>query len=210
MRKLNTSTRHHHSFVSNIEPDIHLIFTSAKTTRISHGFRICRKSTGKTQTESLRLLVLPFTQKRWIEKVEMRQKTKTVQSYCNNVRRQRFHNKRALARTRYEAFGATEGFWKRWKRKPRIQISSQEKLFRIQQQQLRVSVQWQAKFLRYLRKEQSFTENRFARIRAGEILPVNAKVERHRQRLQQLLNYYQNINLLSVQERLSFNFDFWM
>ena len=26
----------------------------------------------------------------------------------NNVRRQRFHNKRALARTRYETFGATE------------------------------------------------------------------------------------------------------
>ena len=31
-------------------------------------------------------------------------------------------------------------------------------------------------FLQYLRKEQSFTENRIARIRAGEILLVNAKV----------------------------------
>ena len=40
----------------------------------------------------------------------MRQKT--VQSHCNNVRRQRFRNKRALVRTRYEAFGATEGFGK--------------------------------------------------------------------------------------------------
>ena len=66
------------------------------------------------------------------------------------------------------------------------------------------------KFLQYLRKEQSFTENRIARIRAGEVLPVTAKVERHRQRLQQLLNHYQNNNLLSVLERLSFNFDFWM
>ena len=37
---------------------------------------------------------------------------KTGQSHWNNVRRQRFHNKRALARTRYEAFGATEGFGK--------------------------------------------------------------------------------------------------
>ena len=62
------------------------------------------------------------------------------------------------------------------------------------------------KLLQYLRKEQSFTENRIARIRA-EILPVKAKVERHRQRLQQLLNPYQNNNL-SVLEGLSFNFDF--
>ena len=64
------------------------------------------------------------------------------------------------------------------------------------------------KFLQYLRKEQSFTEKRIARICAGEILPVNAKVERHRHRLQQLLNHYQNNNLLSVLEGLSFNFDF--
>ena len=35
-----------------------------------------------------------------------------------------------------------------------------------------------------------------------------AKVERHRQRLQQLLNHYQNNNLLSVLEGLSFKFDF--
>ena len=62
------------------------------------------------------------------------------------------------------------------------------------------------KFLQYLRKEQSFTGNRIARIRAGEILTVNAKVERHRQRLQQLLNHYENN--LSVLEGLSFNFDF--
>ena len=40
----------------------------------------------------------------------------------------------------------------------------------------------------YLRKEQSLTENRISGIRAGEILPVNGKVERHRQRLQQLLS----------------------
>ena len=60
-------------------------------------------------------------------------------------------------------------------------------------------------FLQYLRKEQSFTENRIARIRAGEILPVNAKMEPHRQRLQQLLNHYQNNNLMSVLEGLSFN-----
>ena len=110
MRKLNTSTRHHHSFVSNIEPDKHLIFTPANTTRISHEFRICQKSTVKAQTEAWRLLVLPFTRKGWIKNVEMRQET--VQSHCNNVRRQRFHNKRALRRTRYEAFGATEGFGK--------------------------------------------------------------------------------------------------
>ena len=110
MRKLNASTRHHHSFVSNIQPDIHLIFTPANITRISHGIRIRQKSTGKAQTEAWRLLVLPFTRKRWIENVEMRQKT--VQSHCNNVRRQPFHKKRALARTRYEAFGATEGFGK--------------------------------------------------------------------------------------------------
>ena len=64
------------------------------------------------------------------------------------------------------------------------------------------------KFLQYLRKEQSFTENRIARRRTGETLPVNAKVERHRQRLQQLLNHYQNNNLLFVLEGLSFNFDF--
>ena len=44
--------------------------------------------------------------------------------------------------------------------------------------------------------------------RAGEVLPVNAKVERHRQRLQQLLNHYQNNNLLSVLEGLSITFDF--
>ena len=64
------------------------------------------------------------------------------------------------------------------------------------------------KFSQYLRKEQSFTENRIARIRAGEVLPVNAKVERHRQRLQQFLNHYQINNLLSVPEGLSINFDF--
>ena len=62
------------------------------------------------------------------------------------------------------------------------------------------------KILQYLRNEQSFTENRIARIRAGEILPANAKVERHRQRLQQLLNHYQNN--LSVLEGLSFNIVF--
>ena len=166
MRQLNTSTRHHHSFVSNFEPDVHLIFTPANTTRISHGFRICQKSTGKAQTEAWRLLVLPFTRKRWIKNVEMRQKT--VQSHCNNVRRQRFPNKRALARTRYEAFGATEGFGK------------------------------------------DERESREFQRAAKKIMPVNAKVERHRQRLQQLLNLYQNNNLLSVLERLSFNFDFWM
>ena len=52
VRKLSTNTRHHLSFVSNIEPDIHLKFTSANTTRISHGFRICQKLTGKAQTEA--------------------------------------------------------------------------------------------------------------------------------------------------------------
>ena len=64
------------------------------------------------------------------------------------------------------------------------------------------------KFLQYLRKEQSFTENRIARIRAREILPFNVKVEQHRQRLQHLLNHHQNNNLLSLLEGLSFNFDF--
>ena len=108
MRKLKTSTRHHHSFVSKIEPDIHLIFIPANTTRSNHGFRNCQKSTGKAQTEAWRLLVVPFTRKGWIKNVEMRQKT--VQSNCNNVRRQRFYNKRALARNRYETFGTTEGF----------------------------------------------------------------------------------------------------
>ena len=49
-------------------------------------------------------------EKKWIKNVEMRHET--VQSHCNNVRRQRFHNKRALALARYEAFGATEGFRK--------------------------------------------------------------------------------------------------
>ena len=111
----------------------------------------------------------------------MRQKA--VQSHCNHVRRQRFHNKRALTLTRYEAFGAFQlgmGF-----AHPTI-----------------------TKFLPYLRKEQSFTENRIARIRAGEILLVNAKVERHCQRLQELLNHYQNNSLLSDLEGVSFNFDF--
>ena len=70
------------------------------------------------------------------------------------------------------------------------------------------SLTQQKKFLQYLRKEQSFTENRIARIRAGDILPVNAKVERHRQRLQQLLNHYKSKSLLSVLEGLLFNFDF--
>ena len=50
MRELKTSTRHHHSFASNIEPDVHLLFTPANTTRTSHGFRIRQKSTGKAQT----------------------------------------------------------------------------------------------------------------------------------------------------------------
>ena len=42
----------------------------------------------------------------------MEKRQKTVQSHCNDIRRQRFHNKRALARTRYETFGATEVFGK--------------------------------------------------------------------------------------------------
>ena len=37
---------------------------------------------------------------------------KTVQSHCNNVRRQRFDDNKTLAWSRYEAFGATEGFGK--------------------------------------------------------------------------------------------------
>ena len=64
------------------------------------------------------------------------------------------------------------------------------------------------KFLHYLRKEQSFTEKRIARLLGREILPVNAKVERRRQRLQQLVNHYQNNNLLSVLKGFSFNFYF--
>ena len=48
---------------------------------------------------------------------------------------------RTLARTRYEAFGATEGFEKD-ERGPRMPTSSQEKLSKIQQKQLRVSEQW--------------------------------------------------------------------
>ena len=110
MWKLKTSTKHHHSFVSITEPDIPLLITPANTTRSSHAFRICQKSTGKTQTEAWRLNLLLVTRKEWFKNVEMRQKT--VQSHCNNVRSQRFHNKRALARTRYEAFGATECFRK--------------------------------------------------------------------------------------------------
>ena len=51
MRKLKTSTKHHHSFASNIEPDIHFLFTPANTTRFSHGFKSRQKSTGKIQTE---------------------------------------------------------------------------------------------------------------------------------------------------------------
>ena len=47
MRILKTSARHHLLFASNIEPDIHSLFTPANTTRISHGFRIRQKSTGK-------------------------------------------------------------------------------------------------------------------------------------------------------------------
>ena len=47
-----------------------------------------------------------------------------------------------------------------------------------------------------------------ARILAGEILPVNSKVECHRQLLQQIFNHYQINKLLSVLEGLSFNFDF--
>ena len=59
------------------------------------------------------------------------------------------------------------------------------------------------KTLQYLWKEQSLIENRIARIRPREISPVNAKLERHHQRLQQLLNHYQNNILLSVLEGLS-------
>ena len=59
---------------------------------------------------SMKTIVLPITRKGWIKNVEMRQKT--VQSHCNDVRRQHFYNNRALARTRYETFGATEGFGK--------------------------------------------------------------------------------------------------
>ena len=33
-----------------------------------------------------------------------------VKSHCNNVRRQRFDDKRTLARTGYQALGAAEGF----------------------------------------------------------------------------------------------------
>ena len=47
MRKLKISTRHHDSFASNIEPDIHLLFTPANTTRISRGFRIRQSLRGK-------------------------------------------------------------------------------------------------------------------------------------------------------------------
>ena len=56
-----------------------------------------QKSTRKAQIDGWRLLLLPATQKGCIKNVDMRQKT--VQSHCNNVRRQRFHNKRALTRT---------------------------------------------------------------------------------------------------------------
>ena len=66
-----------------------------------------------------------------------------------------------------------------------------------------------AKFLRYLRGEQSFTENGIAGTRAGEFLPLNVKVERHHQHVLQILSHYQNYNL-SVLKWLSFNFEFWL
>ena len=65
-----------------------------------------------------------------------------------------------------------------------------------------------AKFLQYLRKEKSFTDKPNARKRAEEILPVNTKVERHRQRLRQLLNHNKDDKFFCVLEGLSIIFDF--
>ena len=71
-------------------------------------FQNCEKSTRKNQIEAQGLFVLPVTRKGWLKKVEVLQKT--VQTHCNNVRRQRLHDTITLSRTGYEALGAPDGF----------------------------------------------------------------------------------------------------
>ena len=59
-----------------------------------------------------------------------------------------------------------------------------------------------------MRREQSATENKIARIRAGERVEKKAKYEKMAERIKNVLTNYQNNRITKELEGLSYNFDF--
>ncbi len=64
------------------------------------------------------------------------------------------------------------------------------------------------KFINFMRREQSHTENRVARIRAGEKVEKKVKYVKIQERIQEILRNYQNNRILKELEGLSHNFHF--
>ena len=64
------------------------------------------------------------------------------------------------------------------------------------------------KFLRFLQKEQSMTENKIARIRAGEKFKKDARYESTSERLVEILANYQNNRIKKTLIGISCNFNF--
>ena len=63
------------------------------------------------------------------------------------------------------------------------------------------------KFLAFIIREQSSTENKIARLRCGEKIAKCVKYEKVQKRIQEVLRNYQNNRLLKELEGLAFNFD---
>ena len=64
------------------------------------------------------------------------------------------------------------------------------------------------KFLHYLKREQSLTENKIARIRSGEKFKKDAKYEASSERLMEILANYQNNRIKKTLIGISCNFNF--